>query len=86
LSTVDGLEISQLFTAYHSFAHPKDVVDKESFVRLFPELDDKLVIDSLFHALDKLEKKDDTISFEEVVVGLSIMCRGDQKDKAERSC
>jgi hypothetical protein len=82
---VDGWELKQLYSAYRSFAHPNEVITRKAFLRVFPELENELVIDSLFNALDKLKKRDDCISFEETIIGLSVMCRGDQRDKAERT-
>jgi len=58
-------------------------MSQEKFLRLFPGLNDKQVLYSIFHAFDRLISLDSTIDFEEFVKGLSTMCRGNVKDKAE---
>lgn len=79
----DYWELEELWLRWFSLTEGR-AIKRERFVHFFPELDDEDVINSVFHAFDALNTQNMEISFEEFVVGLSVMTRGDSVERAAR--
>jgi Ca2+-binding EF-hand superfamily protein len=84
-SDFDYWEIDIAWMRWQSLTGGNDI-DKAKFAHFFPELDDPDVLGSIFHAFDRMNVEDATISFSEFIKGLSVMCRGSAEERAGRAC
>jgi Ca2+-binding EF-hand superfamily protein len=78
-------ELQLLWEDFQAATSNRGFLTKSDFIQLFPELDDEMVLRSIFSAFARFSIRDENIDFEEYVMVLSIMSRGSIEQRIDLS-